>query len=174
MESLSSGFTAVKNQWDSYDRSSIGTFLLGVATVITGNTGGCSGPVWGTMFMRCGMAFRDKSEISIEEITAALKSAMDGIMKRGGAKLGDKTLLDALNAIVLSLEESVKDASPIITALEKARDAAVEARETTKGWTAMRGRQSFTGDRSAGTYDPGIVAVGEMCKAIVQALGAER
>jgi hypothetical protein len=47
----------------------------------------------------------------------------------------------------------------------------VETRETTKGWTAKRGRQSFTGDRSIGTYDPGIVAVGDMSVAIVEALG---
>ena len=45
-------------------------------------------------------------------------------------------------------------------------------RETTRGWTAKRGRQSFTGDRSIGTYDPGIVAVGDMTVEIVKALGA--
>lgn len=168
--SLAGGFGAVQKQWEGFDRSSIGSFLLGIATVITGNTGGCSGPVWGTMFMRCGIAFNGKTEITVEELIAALKSAIDGIMKRGGAKLGDKTLLDALNAIVLSLEASVAADDTTMEAFEKARDAAVETRETTRGWTAMRGRQSFTGDRSVGTYDPGIVAVGEMCKAIVNAL----
>jgi hypothetical protein len=44
-------------------------------------------------------------------------------------------------------------------------------RETTKGWVAKRGRQSFTGERSVGTYDPGIVAIGDMTKAIIEALG---
>ena len=92
-------------------------------------------------------------------------------MKRGGASLGDKTLIDALDAIVVSLEESeASGEGSLIEAFEKAADAAYEMRETTKGWVAKRGRQSFTGDRSAGTYDPGIVAIGDMAKAIVAAL----
>jgi dihydroxyacetone kinase len=118
------------------------------------------------------MAFRGKTELTLQEIIDALKSAIDGIMKRGGASLGDKTLVDALDAIVKSFEESMASRVPILEAFKKAADAAVEMRETTKGWVAKRGRQSFTGERSAGTYDPGIVAVGDMSKAIVKALGA--
>jgi dihydroxyacetone kinase phosphoprotein-dependent L subunit len=169
--SLAGGFKAVLNGWEKFDMSSIGSFLLGVSKEITGNTGGCSGPVWGTLFMRCGMALKGKSEITLEEIIGALKSAIEGIMKRGGASLGDKTLVDALDAIVKSFEASLAGGVPILEAFKAASGAAVEMRETTKGWTAKRGRQSFTGDRSAGTYDPGIVAVGDMSKAIVEALG---
>ena len=168
--SLAGGFRAVLERWDSFDMSSIGSFLLNVSSAITANTGGCSGPVWGTLFMRFGMAFRGKNEAALDEIIAAFKSAMEGIMKRGGAELGDKTLLDALNAIVISLEESLQAGTPLQDAFKKASDAAVDTRETTKSWVAKRGRQSFTGDRSIGTYDPGIVAIGDMSKAIVLAL----
>jgi dihydroxyacetone kinase phosphoprotein-dependent L subunit len=170
--SLAGGFRAVKNEWDSFDMSSIGSFLLNVASVITRNTGGCSGPVWGTLFMRCGMASKGKTELTLEEIVLALKSAMEGISKRGGAELGDKTLLDALNAIVVSFEDSSSDTS-LTDVLKKAADAAYETRETTKDWVAKRGRQSFTGDRSIGTYDPGIVAVGDMAGEIYKALSAQ-
>ena len=168
--SLSGGFKAVLSGWERFDMSSIGAFLLGVSKEITGNTGGCSGPVWGTLFMRCGMAFRGKTELTLEDIIAGFKSAIEGIMKRGGASLGDKTLVDALDAMVKSYEQSLADGTPILEAFKKASDVAFEMRETTKGWVAKRGRQSFTGDRSAGTYDPGIVAVGDMSKAIVAAL----
>jgi dihydroxyacetone kinase len=170
--SLAGGFGAVSKEWDSFDMSSIGSFLLNVSSVSTRNTGGCSGPGWGTLFMRCGMAFRGKTELTIEEIIAALKSAMDGISKRGGAVVGDKTLLDALNTIVLSLEGSLSEGELLLDAFKKAADAAYETRETTKGWVAKRGRQSFTGERSRGTYDPGIVAVGDMALAICEALSA--
>lgn len=170
--SLAGGFRAVLKGWDGFDHTNIGALLLNVAAAITANTGGCSGPVWGTLFMRCGMAFKEKSEINLGEIITALKSAIEGISKRGGAVLGDKTLLDALNAIAVSLEESLAGGTGLLTALKKASVAAVETRETTKGWTAKRGRQSFTGDRSIGTYDPGIVAIGDMSTAIVKALGA--
>jgi dihydroxyacetone kinase phosphoprotein-dependent L subunit len=170
--SLAGGFRAVLKGWDGFDRSNIGSLLLNVASTITANTGGCSGPVWGTLFMRFGMTFKEKSEINLGEIIAAFKSAIDGISKRGGAVLGDKTLLDALNAIMVSLEESAARGIALLAALKKASGAAVETRETTKGWTAKRGRQSFTGDRSIGTYDPGIVAIGDMSAAIVKALEA--
>ena len=165
--SLAGGFRAVLNAWDGYDHSSASALLLNVASSITGNTGGCSGPVWGTLFMRCGMTFRGKTEITLADVITALKNAIEGISKRGGAVVGDKTLLDALNDIVLSLETSLSFDLPSFEILQKATDAAVECRETTKSWIAKRGRQSFTGERSIDTYDPGIVAVGEMMKAIV-------
>jgi dihydroxyacetone kinase phosphoprotein-dependent L subunit len=171
--SLAGGFNAVLKAWDGYDHSSIGSLLLNVSSSITGNTGGCSGPVWGTLFMRCGMSFRGKAELTLADIVAALKSAIEGISKRGGAVLGDKTLLDALNAIAVSLAESDAAGLPLYEAFQKAADAAVDCREVTKGWVAKRGRQSFTGDRSIGTYDPGIVAVGDMAKAIVEALSGQ-
>ena len=167
--SLAGGFRAVLKEWDKFDMSSIGSFLLNISSVITRNTGGCSGPVWGTLFMRCGMAFKGKTELTLEEIIAALKSAIEGISKRGGAVLGDKTLLDALNDIVVSLESSLSGDS-LLDAFKKAADAAYETREKTKSWVAKRGRQSFTGDRSMGTYDPGTVAVGDMAQAICAAL----
>jgi len=170
--SLAGGFRAILKAWDGFDHSNIGGLLLNVSTTMTGNTGGCSGPVWGTLFMRCGMVFKGKTEINLEDIITAFKSAMEGISKRGGAVLGDKTLLDALNAIALSLEESKNQGEELLDAFKKASAAAVEMRETTKGWTAKRGRQSFTGDRSIGTYDPGIVAIGDMSIAIVKALEA--
>ena len=98
-ESLGNGFEAVIKQWESYDRSSIGTFLLNISTVIIANTGGCSGPIWGTLFMRSGMFSKDKTELTLADMVLMLRSAMEGIMARGGAKLGDKTLLDALEAM---------------------------------------------------------------------------
>ncbi|MDR2974591.1 MAG: dihydroxyacetone kinase subunit L [Propionibacteriaceae bacterium] len=169
--SLADGFRVVKERWGEFDHSSIGPLLLNVATTLTSHTGGSSGPVWGTLFMRTGMAFRGKTELTLDEIAAGLRSGMEGIMKRGGAVLGDKTLVDALNAEVESLEASaVSGEGTLIDALDRAATAAYDMRETSKGWVAKRGRQSFTGERSSGTYDPGIVAFGDMAKAIVAAL----
>lgn len=168
--SLATGFNAVMENWDGYDMSTIGSFLLGVTRAITSCTGGCSGPVWGTLFMKNGMLFKDKTELELADIVAGLESAIEGISQRGGAHLGDKTLLDALDAIAKSLKRSDEEDSTLQEALDKAAKAAYETRETTKQWVAKRGRQSFTGDRSVGTYDPGIVAIGDMAMAITEAL----
>ena len=166
--SLAGGFKAVMKNWDLYDRTSIGSFLMKISTVIIANTGGCSGPIWGTLFMKCAAGSKGKTELTLEEIIAMLRSAIDGIKARGGAEIGDKTLLDALDPAVSAMEKS--EARDILGAFQAAADAATAAIEGTRGWTAKRGRQSFTGERSVGTLDPGIVAVATMMQAIVDKL----
>lgn len=169
--SLATGFRAILNQWDTIDRSSIGSFLTKVGTIITGNVGGCSGPIWGTGFIRAGMNSRDKTSLTLADLVIMLRSAIEGIMARGGAQLGDKTLLDALAPATDKLEEwSQKEAQDILGAFQAATDAAAETIESTRGWIAKRGRQSFTGERSIGTLDPGIVAVATMMQTVTQAL----
>jgi len=169
--SLASGFKAILNQWESIDRSSISSFLMKVGVIIIGNVGGCSGPIWGTGFMRVGSASKDKESLALTDLVAMLRAAIEGIMARGGAQLGDKTLLDAVAPATDKLEEwSQKTPWDVLGALQAAADVASDAIESTKGWEAKRGRQSFTGERSKGTVDPGIVAVATMMQAITKAL----
>lgn len=169
--SLANGFRAVKTQWDTINRSSIGTFLMKVGMIITGNVGGCSGPIWGTCFIRSGMKSKEKVSLSLGDIVDMLRSAIEGIMARGGAQLGDKTLLDALAPVTDKLEEwSKNDSVNILDAFQAATDIATEKIEATRGWIAKRGRQSFTGERSIGTLDPGIVAVATMMQEITKKL----
>jgi dihydroxyacetone kinase phosphoprotein-dependent L subunit len=161
--SLASGFRAIEQEWNDLDRSSIGNFLLKISLVISKNVGGCSGPIWGTGFMRAGALSKDRTSITLGDLDKMLTGSIEGIQKRGGAQLGDKTLLDALIPIRDIVREHAGkpdvDASEV---LRKATEAANEAIERTKGLVAKRGRQQFTGERSIGTPDPGIVAIATM------------
>jgi dihydroxyacetone kinase phosphoprotein-dependent L subunit len=160
--SLAAGFGAIQNEWDAIDRSSIGAILLKASMIITSHTGGCSGPIWGTAFMRAGALSREKTSLTLEEIDAMLAAAIEGIKKRGGAELGDKTLLDALSPVrdvVVSFVGKEASDGEVLKEATRVANAAIEG---TKGWVARRGRQSFTGDRSSGTPDPGIVAIATM------------
>ncbi|MBE9512831.1 MAG: dihydroxyacetone kinase subunit L [Chloroflexi bacterium] len=169
--SLATGFRAVISQWDAIDRSSIGLFLMKVGVIITSNVGGCSGPIWGTAFMRAGTMSKDKTSLMLTDLVTMLRAAIKGIMARGGAQLGDKTLLDALAPATDKLEEwSQKDTQDILGALQAATGIATETIESTRGWIAKRGRQAFTGERSIGTLDPGVVAVAIMLQAVTKAL----
>ena len=169
--SLSTGFQAILDKWDTLDHSSISSFLMKVGVVITGNVGGVSGPIWGTGFMRAGMASKDKTTLTLADLVAMSRAAMEGMMQRGGAGLGDKTLLDAIAPATDKFEEwSRRDTQDILGALQSAANAATEAIESTRGWIAKRGRQSYTGERSIGTLDPGIVAVATMMQAVAKAL----
>src|SRR5260221_1005013 len=103
--SLATGFRTVLGKWDSLDRSSIGPFLSAIGVVITGNVGGCSGPLWGTGFMRAGALSRGKESITLADLGAMLRNSMAGIQARGGASLGDKTILDALDPIAATVEQ---------------------------------------------------------------------
>ncbi len=169
--SLATGFRVIQKDWAGLDRSSIGAFLSKIGIIITSNVGGCSGPLWGTAFIRAAALSRDKKDLTVAQVAAMLRSAIEGIKTRGGANLGDKTILDALDPVATVLEEWSKreDPSPSAELLQQATEAAQAVAEKSRPWTAKRGRQSFTGDRSNGTLDPGIVAVGTLLKALSQA-----
>ena len=171
--SLASGFRVVEQDWKDLDRSSIGAFLLKISMIITKNVGGCSGPIWGTGFMRAGALSKDRTSITLEDLDKMLTAAIEGIQKRGGAQLGDKTLLDSVIPIRDIVREGAsKDADPR-EVLRQATATANEAIERTKPWVARRGRQQFTGDRSANTPDPGIVAIATMLNDICAKFGVQ-
>jgi dihydroxyacetone kinase-like protein len=161
--SLATGFRAIEQEWQGLDRSSIGAFLLKISMIISKNVGGCSGPIWGTAFMRAGALSKDRTTLTLGDLDKMLTASIEGIQKRGGAQLGDKTLLDALIPIRDIVHENA--AKPDVNArdvLQRATEVANEAIERTKGLVAKRGRQQFVGDRSIGTPDPGIVAIATM------------
>jgi dihydroxyacetone kinase/dihydroxyacetone kinase-like protein len=166
--SLRNGFEVVAADYETWDRSSIGSILKKIGITISGKVGGVSGPIWGTAFLRAGAAAGDKTELTTEELIAMLRAAVEGIKQRGQSDVGEKTLLDALVPAIDSLEESF--AGPIddhgVAAIQKAADVAVKAAEDTKGMLAMRGRAAYTGDRSRDSVDAGATAIGVILQAI--------
>lgn len=166
--SLAAGFRIVDKDFDELDKSSIGNFLLKISMIITRNVGGCSGPIWGTGFMRAAMLTKEKTSITLGELEQMLTAAIEGIQQRGGAQLGDKTLIDALIPVRDTIKKhAAQPTADTSAALRDAAEAASDAIESTKHLEARRGRQSFTGERSIGSLDPGIVAIatilGDVC-----------
>ena len=173
--SLASGFRAVNQEWNELDRSSIGNFLLKISMIMTRTVGGCSGPIWGTGFMRAGALAKDRTSITLEDLDKMLTASIEGIQKRGGAQLGDKTLLDALIPIRDVVRENAgKPNADAHEVLQQATRVANDAIEATKELIAKRGRQQFVGERSKGTPDPGIVAIATMLNDLCSAVGVER
>jgi len=166
--SLRNGFEVVLADYDTFDRSNIGTTLKRVGFVIAGKVGGVSGPIWGTAFLRAAAAAGDKTELTSTELIAILRAAIEGIMQRGEASLGDKTLLDALVPAVDSLEQSLAAGvtDDGVAAVQDAADVAVKAGEETLGMLAMRGRAAYTGERSRDSVDAGATAIGVILQAV--------
>lgn len=166
--SLRNGFEVVVSDYDTFERPNVGALLKKIGFVIAGKVGGVSGPIWGTAFLRAAASAGDKTELAPADVIAMLRAAIEGIMQRGQASLGDKTLLDALVPAVDSLEQSFS--APIedhgLAALETATAVAVSAAEETKPMLALRGRAAYTGERSRGSVDAGATAIGVILQAI--------
>ena len=171
--SLRNGWEVVLADYASWDAPTTGAVLKKIGLTLAAKGGGVSGPMWGTAFLRAGAVAGDKEEITPDDVIAMLRAAIAGIMQRGGAALGDKTLLDALAPVTDSLEASFKDPATAAdhgtAALQQAADVAVQAALDTKGLLALRGRAAYTGERSRDSVDAGATAIGVILQAIAAA-----
>jgi len=171
--SLAAGFRVIEQDLPTLDKSTINGWLLKISMIISKHTGGSSGPLWGTAFMRAAMICKDKSAISLEDMEKIVQAAIEGIQARGGAQPGDKTLIDSLIPVRDAIARHKADGDTS-AALRDATNAAEEAAETAKSWVAKRGRQQFTGDRSSGTPDPGMVAIATILNDLCTEFGVSR
>ena len=157
--SLAKGFKVVKEEFANHSRDDIGAFLKDCGMIITEHCGGASGPIWGSGFRAMGKYAAGKSTINLVELAEMVQSSIDAVQKRGGAKLGDKTLLDALIPATESLKASGAANETFAVALAKSADAAVAGGEATKLIAATKGRASYVGDRSISFPDAGATAI---------------
>jgi dihydroxyacetone kinase len=174
--SLAKGFRQLKAEWDDLDTTDIGSFIKSCGMIILENCGGASGPIWGSAFRGAAKAVGDATEIGLSELAEMMQAAVTAIQKTGersfgrGAKVGDKTLIDALVPCADSLTESAANGEELLGAMRKAADAAVEGAEKTKLISAKMGRAANVGDRSLNYPDAGAYALGVIFTAIVDFL----
>lgn len=163
--SLSKGFRQIKTEWDTISKEDISLFLKDCGMIITEYCGGASGPIWGSAFRGMSKYAQDKDGLSALEIGELLSEAVASVQKRGGAKLGDKTLLDALIPAAEAIKENSIDG--IIASLKKGAEAATLGAEKTKEITATKGRASYVGERSLSHPDAGAMAIGIIFNEII-------
>lgn len=166
--SLARGFEIVKAEWDTFDRTDPGVFLQKVAMTVSARIGGTSGPIWGTALLRAGAQLKDKDEFTSEDVVRALRASVEGIKARGKAELGEKTLLDALVPAIDTLEAEVAKGSDTKTTITEVAKTAREAAEATSKLQAMRGRASYTGERSIGSVDAGAMAIAVLAEHLAE------
>jgi dihydroxyacetone kinase phosphoprotein-dependent L subunit len=165
--SLARGFEAVRDHWTELGRADAAAFLRSVALIITSRMGGTSGPLWGTAFLRASAVLTQRDgPLDGVAAVAMLRAGSAGIMQRGGASLGDKTLLDALVPATDAVEQVIVEGGGLRSALAAASAAAAAAVTKTAGLQARRGRASYSGERSIGSVDPGAQAVAIIFEAL--------
>lgn len=166
--SLARGFEAVLETLAESNEQRPGILLQKIGMVLTAKVGGTSGPIWGTAFMRAGSVAGEKDELTGGDVVAMLHAGIDGICERGGAIIGDKTLLDALIPATTTLGIQLSRGEEWESALAATAVAARTAAEATRDLIARRGRASYTGERSLGTLDAGAVAVATMFERLAE------
>jgi phosphoenolpyruvate---glycerone phosphotransferase subunit DhaL len=149
------GFKAVMNKIPEISDKDIGTIFKTVGMTMISTVGGAGGPLYGTFFLQIGMKTAGKMELNLVDWTEALEAALNGVIMRGKAELGDKTMVDALTPAVAALKQSISDNQPINKAIELSAEAARQGMEGTIPLVARKGRASYLGERSAGHQDPG-------------------
>ncbi|MGW3168650.1 dihydroxyacetone kinase subunit DhaL [Streptomyces sp. NPDC001153] len=142
---LQRGFTAVRAAVEKEAPDTPGAVLVLAGRQLISTVGGASGPLYGTLLRRTGKALGDAAEVSEEQLAAALRAGVDGVMALGGAAPGDKTMIDALVPAVDALGDG----------FAAARAAAEEGAVATTPLQARKGRASYLGERSIGHQDPG-------------------
>lgn len=167
---MARGFAEVEKKLPTLEDKDIGTVLKNVGMTLVSTVGGSAGPLYGTAFMKAGMAAAGKSEISIAEFLQIMEVAVEGVGQRGKSTTEEKTMLDAM---VPSLEamkseaENTQNAKQVVEAGVKAAWAGVEH---TKDLIATKGRASYVGERAIGHQDPGATSYSYMLEVICNQL----
>jgi dihydroxyacetone kinase-like protein len=167
---LDRGFTTVLTKLPSVADKDIGAILKTVGTTLVSTVGGASGPLYGTAFLRAGMAVADRFELSPDDVAAALEAALEGIQARGKSTRGEKTMIDAIGPAVDALKAALANGDDFVSALRTAVAACEVGMQSTIPMLATKGRASYLGERSIGHQDPGATSAHLMAAAMLEVI----
>ncbi len=142
-----------------------------VGMTLVSTVGGAAGPLYGTFFLRLSAASGEVDELDPAGFAKALRAGLDGIVARGKAEPGDKTMYDALAPAADALDGALADGDGLAPALDTAATAAEAGRDATTPMLARKGRASYLGERSVGHQDPGATSAALLVRAAAAALG---
>lgn len=168
------GFQAVLGKLDSAaSGNDIGSLFKTVGMTLVSTVGGAGGPLYGTLFLQFGAAIAGKSELTAEDWSAGLDSAVSGVQARGKAQIGDKTMLDALIPARDAFADALADGAGLPAALRRSADAAEQGMTATIPLVARKGRASYLGERSAGHQDPGATSSALLLRNAAESAGED-
>ena len=163
---LDRGLSAVKEQLTDQPASPADVFKQTAMTLIK-TVGGASGPLYGTFFLRAGQAIGDRESLSPADVAEMFRAGLVGVIQRGQAQVGDKTMIDALSPAIETMDRA-KDKT-LGQMMAEAAAAAEGGMKATIPLQARKGRASYLGERSIGHQDPGATSSFLMIRAAARA-----
>lgn len=167
---MTRGFNKVMEKLPSVADKDIGNILKTTGMTLISSVGGASGPLYGTFFMRSGMALASKEELTDDDLFKMLKTGVEGIVQRGRAQLEDKTMFDAWSPALDAMQAAIDNGQDTKGSMKAAVDAAEQGMKNTIPLIARKGRASYLGERSRGHQDPGATSSYLMLKALLDTL----
>jgi len=163
------GFQAVLKKFPEMQDKDLGTIFKTVAMTLISTVGGASGALYGTFFLQASTVATGKTEVSPLEFVGILEKGLAGIVLRGKAAIGDKTMVDALQPAIKALRQELENGSNLPEAMAKALEAAQNGAKSTIPLVAKKGRASYLGERSADHQDPGATSTALLFQALAEA-----
>jgi dihydroxyacetone kinase-like protein len=149
------GMTAVLGSLDETAPADVSALVKQVGMTLVKSVGGASGPLYGTFFLRMAAPLGATDDVAATDFAAALRAGVEGVVQRGRAESGDKTMYDALAPALDALDAALASGADLSAALADAATAAQDGRDATESMVARKGRASYLGQRSVGHQDPG-------------------
>lgn len=171
-ENLDRGFSAILEKLDAELPATPGAVFKLAAMTLMSKVGGAAGPLYGTAYLRAATAVGDAVTLDSAMLATALEAARDGVVARGKAAVGDKTMIDAWTPAVDAAARAAADGAEPAAVLAAAAEAAEAGAVSTDPLVAHKGRASYLGERAIGHRDPGAVSSAMILRAAAQAAGA--
>ncbi|AGB22114.1 dihydroxyacetone kinase DhaL subunit [Mycobacterium sp. JS623] len=165
------GMTAVVAALDEAAPADMSALCKQVGMTLVKSVGGASGPLYGTFFLRMAGAMSSGDRVDATDFAKALRAGVEGVVQRGRAEAGDKTMFDALAPALDALDAVLASGSGLDTALTEATLAAESGRDATEAMVARKGRASYLGQRSVGHIDPGAASATMLIAAAATVFG---
>ncbi|WED24784.1 dihydroxyacetone kinase ADP-binding subunit DhaL [Vibrio sp. JC009] len=149
------GFGDVVTKLPAVEDKDIGTIFKTTGMSLLSKVGGASGPLYGTFFIRAATKAMKKEALEVADIVDMFQAGVDGVVARGKAEPGDKTMCDVWWDVIAEAKASAEKGDDVKATLAAMATAAAAAAEKTIPMQAKKGRASYLGERSIGHQDPG-------------------
>ena len=156
--SMARGFTAVAKYVKEKAPATISAMLMEGGMQFNEAAGSTIGILMFSAMREAGKGIKDKEEVTLSDLAAMLEAAIQGIMKRGKAQVGQKTILDSLHPALVVLQQGIgsgRDEEKLVAAVIQ---AAADGAEKTRDLRPEAGRARWFSERSQGQIDPGAVS----------------
>lgn len=167
------GFTAIVAKLDAAPPASLADFFKSVGMTLVSKVGGASGSLYGTLFLDMARSAPDGTSMSADDWSRVLSAGVAGVVGRGHAQPGDKTMIDAFTPALDALSRALAAGAGLAEAAAAAATAAERGSADTEPLVARKGRASYLGERSVGHVDPGSASTAILLRAFADAVAGE-